>query len=203
MSRTARPRLSFWRERVPLPSSASAIADGISSATVARNSRLPAGARRPVELLHVVLEAAEQERRAQHEQRVGDDRAGDRRLHQHVLARAQRGQRDDQLGQVSERRIEQPADRIAGLRRDGFGRMAEQCRQRHDRQHRQHEQQRVRLGHELAAANTTGTKASSQSNGLCRISLSRAFNVHSLKVKHGCLSPHASVATECRSNPPW
>ena len=30
-----------------------------------------------VELLHVVRQPAEQERRAQHEERVGDDRAGD------------------------------------------------------------------------------------------------------------------------------
>ena len=108
----------------------------------------------PVVFLHVVLEPAEQKRRAQHEQRVGDDRAGDGRLHQHVLPGAQRGERDDQFGQVSQRGVEQAADRIAGLGRHGFGGMTQQRGQRHDGQHGQHEEQRVRFGLELLRLRT-------------------------------------------------
>ena len=134
----------------PAAESASETADGINSAIVARKSRpaCSAGAD-PVVFLHVVLESAEEKRRAQHEQRVGDDRAGDGRLHQHVLPGAQRGQRDDQFGQVAERGVEQAADRIARLGRHGFGGVTQQRRQRHDGQHRQHEEQRVRFGLEL------------------------------------------------------
>jgi hypothetical protein len=80
----------------------------------------------------MIAQAAEQEGGAQHEQRVGNDCARDRRLHQLILARMKCGHGDDQLGEVAERRIEQAADRIARLGSDGLGRMAEKCRQRHD-----------------------------------------------------------------------
>ena len=120
----------------------------------------------PVVFLHVVFEPAEQKRRAEHEQRVGDDRAGDGGLHQRVLPGAQRGERDDQFGQVAERGVEQATDRIARLGRHGFGGMTQQRRQRHDGQDGQHKEQRVRFGLDLRATSTTGTKASSQSSGL-------------------------------------
>ena len=42
-----------------------------------------------VEFLNVIPETPEQERGAQHKQRIRHDRAGDRCLHQHVLARLQ------------------------------------------------------------------------------------------------------------------
>ena len=103
----------------------------------------------PVVFLHVVPESAEEKRRAQHEQRVEDDRPGDGRLHQHVLPGAQGGDRDDQFGQVSQRGVEQPADRIARFGRNGFGGVAQQNRQGHDGQDGQHEQRRVRFGLEL------------------------------------------------------
>ena len=45
--------------------------------------------------LRVVFNAAEKKRRPQHEQRVGDDRAGNGRLHEHELPGAQGGERDD------------------------------------------------------------------------------------------------------------
>ena len=80
---------------------------------------------------------------------VGDNRAGDRRLHHRVLARAKGGQRDDQFRKVAERGIQQAADRIAGFGGDGHGGNAEQHCQRHDGQHGQHEEQRVRLVREL------------------------------------------------------
>ena len=150
MSSTDRPTLSFWVNAAPAAESASETAEGISSAIVARKSR-PA-CRRALTRLYscdVVLESAEQKRRAQHEQRVGDNRAGDGRLHQHVLPGAQGGQRDDQFGQVSQRGVEQAADRIARLGRHGFGGVTQQRRQRHDGQDGQHEEQRVRFGLEL------------------------------------------------------
>jgi hypothetical protein len=104
---------------------------------------------RRVELLHPVTQPTEEQARAQHEQRVGDDRAGDRRLDQHVLARAERGHGDHELGQVPQRRVQESADGVAGLRRDGLGRVAEERRERHDREHRQHEEEGVRVRPEV------------------------------------------------------
>ena len=89
----------------------------------------------PVELLHVVAHSAEEKRRAQHEQRVRDNRTSDGRFHQHVLPGAQGGERNDQFGQVSERGVEQPADRIARLSCDRFSRMTQQRGQRYDSKH--------------------------------------------------------------------
>ena len=108
-----------------------------------QQARLHAGADAVV-FLDVILEPAEEKRRAQHEQRVGDDRAGNGRLHQHVLPGAQGGERDDQFRQIPQRGIEQATDRIAGLGRHRLGGVTEQGRQRHDGQDGQHEQQRVR-----------------------------------------------------------
>ena len=61
------------------------------------------------------------------------------------LAGAQRSQSDDEFGQVAERGVEQSTDGVTGLRRNRFGRMAEQRRQRNDRQYGQHEQQGRRI----------------------------------------------------------
>jgi hypothetical protein len=97
----------------------------------------------------VVLEPSEEERHAQQEQHVGDDRARNRRLHQHVLPGAQGGERDDQFGQVPERGVEQPAHRVTGLGRHRLGGMAQQRRQGHDGQHGQNEEQHARFGTEL------------------------------------------------------
>ncbi len=88
-------------------------------------------------------------RRAQHEQGVGDDRAGNRRLHQHVLPGAQGSDRDDQLGEVAQRGVEQAPHGVARLGCHGFRGVTEQSRQRHDGQNRQREEQRVRFGLEL------------------------------------------------------
>src|SRR4029434_1162400 len=74
----------------------------------------------------------------------------DGRLHQHVLAGTQRRERDDQLRQVAQRRVEQTADGIARLGGDGFGGVTEQRCQRHDGEHGQKEEQRVfRCDHPL------------------------------------------------------
>jgi hypothetical protein len=98
-----------------------------------------------VVFLYVVPEATEQKRHAQHEQRVGNDRPRDGGLHQGILPRAQRGQRNDEFRQVSKRCVEQAAHRIARLGRNGFRGVAEQSGERHDGQDRQYEQQRVSL----------------------------------------------------------
>jgi len=102
-----------------------------------------------VEFLRVVLQPAEQERYAQHEQGIGDDCAGDRGLHQDVLPGAQGGECDQKLGQVAQGRIEQSADCITRSRCHLFGGAAQQRRQWHDRQHRQDEMERVRLRRKL------------------------------------------------------
>ena len=104
----------------------------------------------------MVLEAAEEKRCAQHEQRVGDNRAGNGRLHEHVLPGTQRRERDDQFRQVSQCGIEQAPDRITRLGRHGFGSVAQQRRQRHDGEHREHEQQRVRFRLELMGCEHCG-----------------------------------------------
>jgi hypothetical protein len=84
--------------------------------------------------------------------RFDEDLADQRHQHRDAGQRGQRqaggqgGERDQQLGQVAQRGIQQPAGRVAGLGCDRFGGMAQQCGQWHDGQHRQHEQQRMRLG---------------------------------------------------------
>ena len=109
-----------------------------------------------VVFLHAVLETAEQERHAEHEQRVGDDGAGDRGLHQVEHARAQRSDGDDQFREVAERGVQQPAHGVARLRRDAFRRVAEQGGEGHDRQHGEHEECRVRLRGEVFAEEDGG-----------------------------------------------
>ncbi len=91
-------------------------------------------------------EPADQERCAQHEQGVGDDGSGKRSLDENVLSGAQRGERDQKLGHVSQGGVEEAADRAAGAGRDGLGGAAEQRRQWHDRQHGENEEERVRFG---------------------------------------------------------
>jgi hypothetical protein len=94
----------------------------------------------------MIFEPADQQRHSAAEQHVGDDCAGDRGLHEHVLPGMQGRERDAELGQVSQSRVEQAADRVAGSHRDRFGRVAQQGGQRHDRQGGQHKQECVRLG---------------------------------------------------------
>ena len=74
-------------------------------------------------------------------------------------------QRDDQFGQVSQRGVEQAADRIARLGRHGFGGMTQEGSQRDDGQDREQEEQRVRCGRGFSVTNTTGTNASNRAAG--------------------------------------
>ena len=54
--------------------------------------------------------AAEEEREAEHEQEVPDDAAGERAAHDFEQAVRDREERDDQLGRVPERRVQEAAD---------------------------------------------------------------------------------------------
>ena len=63
-----------------------------------------------VEGLLLVAEAAEEECGSEHQEEVADDRPRDRQLHDlHLAAQDQEG-RNDQLGQIGERGVEEPAD---------------------------------------------------------------------------------------------
>jgi hypothetical protein len=58
----------------------------------------------------LAADAADQHRRAQHQQHVADDRADDRRLDDLVQARLEREEGDDQLRRVAEGDVQQPPD---------------------------------------------------------------------------------------------
>ena len=166
MSSTARPTLSLFVNAEPAAESASATAEGTSSAIVARNSS-PACMRALTRLnscMWCFSPPSRNDAPSMNSVLVTIAPAIDAFTSMYSPAR-NAVERDDQLGQVAERRVEQAADGVAGLGRDRFGGVAEQRGQRHDRQHRQDEQQRVRFGSKRAATNTTGTKASSQSSG--------------------------------------
>src|SRR5262249_7119527 len=68
-----------------------------------------------------------------------------RRLHQRVLSGMKRGHGYNQLRQISQRRIEQPAYRIARLFGDGFSCMTKKGGERNDREDSENEQKRVSL----------------------------------------------------------
>ncbi len=129
----------------------------------------------------MVLEAAEQKRRPQHEQRVGDDRTGDRMILPGCTVRRRRGQRDDQFGQVSKRGVEQPASGVARLCRNGFGRVAQETGERYHGKHRQDEKQSMSLGGDAGSDKTTGTATSSHNIGLSRISFKGGSPRHSIR----------------------
>ena len=77
-----------------------------------------------------VLEAAGEERSAEHEQKVPDDRAGDRRTHHLELAAGDKEHADDELGSVAERGVQEAADTRPGVGGELLGGVAEQTRER-------------------------------------------------------------------------
>ena len=81
--------------------------------------------------------------RPEHEQQVADDRAGQRRLDDLDQPGLQREERDDQLGDVAERRVEDAADLRAGQRAESLGREADDPGQTEDRDRRDDEDQVV------------------------------------------------------------
>ena len=77
---------------------------------------------RCIEALLRILEAASENARAEHQQHIADDRAGDRSLDHIEQARAQSHERDNQLRRIAERRIEQAAEAFAQLLRQMLSR---------------------------------------------------------------------------------
>ena len=77
------------------------------------------------ERLGPVPQPADQHARAEDEQQVADDRAGERRLDDLDQPGLQGEERDDQLGDVAERRVEDAADLRAGQRAEPLGREAD------------------------------------------------------------------------------
>ena len=96
--------------------------------------------RAPVELC-VVL--AEDQRRTEHEQDVRDDAAGHRATHDIRQVVRNRDQGDDDLGRVSEARVQQTADAWARVFSRVFGRLPDQPGQGDQRERGQHEQGRL------------------------------------------------------------
>ena len=84
-------------------------------------------------------EPPEQEGDAEREQEVRQDGADERGPDHVEKARPQRHEGDDQLGGVAEGRVEEPADRVAGVGRELLGRPDDQARDRHDRDRRDEE----------------------------------------------------------------
>ena len=94
-----------------------------------------------VEMLLLPCEAAGNERYAQNQQQIPDDRAYQRRLDHVKIARQHQQHRNDQLGDVAERGVEQATE--PGTDTDGqlVGGAPDQARQRHDGQTRGDEDQ--------------------------------------------------------------
>ena len=91
--------------------------------------------------LFLVLQAAQQEGQPEDQQQVPDDRARERRLHDLGLVLQDQEERDHELGDVAERRVDQPADPRARVERELLGRPPDQSGQRQDRAGRDHEDQ--------------------------------------------------------------
>jgi len=90
-----------------------------------------------------VAQPTEQERQPEHEQQVPEDRPGQRRLHDLDAVVEDQEDRDDQLGHVAERRVDQPADARPGVQGKLLRRAADQSRQRKDGRGRGQEYRQV------------------------------------------------------------
>ena len=75
------------------------------------------------------LASARDDRQPEHEQRVRKQRAEDRRLRDDDLARGEREQNDEELGQVAERRLEHSGRRGPEVRPDRLGSDSDRPRQ--------------------------------------------------------------------------
>ena len=117
--------------------------------------------------LYRVTQPAGQEGRAQHQQQVADDRAGDRGLDHVEHAGAQRHNGDDQLRGVTQRGIEQAADRLANPGRELLRGKAEQASQRDDGDAGDHEAEQRGLG--AAVVHPDGRRNSNEQPGQWRL----------------------------------
>ncbi len=82
----------------------------------------------------------EEQREAEDEQEVADNRAHQRCPHDLGQAVGDRDDRNDQLRCVAERRVQKAADDRAGVQREVVRRLADQPRQRNERCGGEHEQ---------------------------------------------------------------
>ncbi len=87
-----------------------------------------------VERLRRMTKAAGEQRDPEHQQEIADDRTRDRGLDDADEPAAKRRERDDHLGGVAERGVQQAADAGAGSLREPFRRSPEPGGKRHDRQ---------------------------------------------------------------------
>ena len=90
---------------------------------------------------------------AEHQQHVADDRAGQRRLDQVRQSLAEREDSDDELRSVAERRIQQAADATAQVLGQRLGGIADQGRERQDREHGRQKDGDVTVGREQMQQN--------------------------------------------------
>ena len=97
--------------------------------------------------------AAGDEGEPEDEQQVAEDAAGDRRLHQLDQPRAERHDRDDELGRVAERRVEQAPDGRTGAVGQVLGRLAHVARERQHPQARGEEHPHRGRVHDVAQHN--------------------------------------------------
>src|SRR5436189_216796 len=93
--------------------------------------------------------AADEERKAEHEEKIPDDAAGDRRLDELDVSFAERDDGDDELRGVAERRVEKAAECGPEAPREAFSAAADQSRERHERCRRGDEDPRRLVVHRL------------------------------------------------------
>ena len=85
------------------------------------------------ERLRAVLQPADEDAQAEDEQEVADDRAGQAALTTSIRPGLQREERDDQLGDVAERGVEDAADLRPGDRAEPLGGLSDQPGEPEDR----------------------------------------------------------------------
>ena len=88
----------------------------------------------------MMVETSEKKGCSEHEKGVGHNGARYRTFHQRIFTGAERRGRNDQFGQVSQRRVEQSTYGVAGFFRNSFCCVTQQSGKRHDRKYREHEQ---------------------------------------------------------------
>ena len=101
------------------------------------------------EVLTRPLPAADEHRCAEHEQRIPDHRADQRRLHYLLQTVLQRKHGDDELRRVAECHVEQSSDPGAGPLCQLLGRFAHERGRRHDAGSRREKYERCRSVHEI------------------------------------------------------
>ena len=103
-----------------------------------------------VELLLAVPEPPEEECETEDEEQVSEDRSGERGLHDLDLALQQQENRDDQLGDVAEGRVQQPPDPWPRVKGELLGGAADQSREGEHGSGRDEEDEQLGVEDELA-----------------------------------------------------